>query len=31
MTAIADRYFSSLIERLTEVRDTQGLAIERAA
>jgi uncharacterized phosphosugar-binding protein len=31
MTAIADRYFSALIERLAEVRDTQGPAIERAA
>jgi len=31
MTAVADRYFASLIERLQEVRNTQGDAIERAA
>jgi uncharacterized phosphosugar-binding protein len=31
MTAIADRYFTTLIERLQEVRDTQAEAIDRAA
>ncbi len=31
MTAIADRYFTTLIERLEEVRDTQGAAIDSAA
>jgi uncharacterized phosphosugar-binding protein len=31
MTAIADRYFTTLIERLQEVRDTQAAAIDRAA
>ena len=31
MSAVAHRYFSTLIERLEQVRDTQGPAIERAA
>ena len=31
MTAIADRYFTTLIKRLQEVRDTQAAAIDRAA
>lgn len=31
MTAITDRYFDNLIERLTMVRDTQADAIDRAA
>ena len=31
MTAITDRYFDNLIERLTTVRDTQADAIDRAA
>ncbi len=31
MTAIADRYFTTLIERLQDVRDTQAEAIDRAA
>ena len=28
MTAIADRYFTALIERLEEVRDTQDAALD---
>ncbi len=31
MTAIVDRYFDSLVERLNKVKDTQGDAIDRAA
>ena len=31
MSAVASRYFSALIERLEQVRDAQGPAIERAA
>ena len=31
MSAVAHRYFSALIERLEQVRDTQGPPIERAA
>ena len=31
MSAVAHRYFSTLIERLEQVRDTQGPPIERAA
>lgn len=31
MTAIASRYLNALIERIEEVRDTQGHAIDRAA
>jgi uncharacterized phosphosugar-binding protein len=31
MSSIADRYFTTLMERLAEVRDSQGAAIDKAA
>jgi uncharacterized phosphosugar-binding protein len=31
MTDIADRYFAGVIDRLQEVRDTEGPAMDRAA